>query len=61
MSKSRHEIGGETVTEDDMIYFLNWIIDYCSDKMATSFEKLSNILKESKIALKEIEDAKRKN
>ena len=48
------------MTEDDMIYFLNWLIDYIRDNTATRGERLSNILKESKIALKEIEDAKRK-
>ena len=46
--------------EDDMIYFLNWLIDYCRDNKATRFEILSTILKESKIELKEIEEEKRK-
>lgn len=48
------------MTEDDMIFFLKWLIEYCPDKTFTTGERLSTILKESKTALKEIEDAKRK-
>ena len=43
-----------------MIYFLNWLIEYCPDNTFTTGERLSTICKEAKTALKEIEDAKRK-
>lgn len=48
------------MTEDDMIYFLNWLIEYCPDKTFTTGERLSTIRKEAKTALKGIEDAKRR-
>lgn len=48
------------MTENDMIYFLNWLIEYCPDKTFTTGERLSTIRKEAKTALKEIEDARRK-